>query len=256
MEETTAPISIETGWEIKDRNYYLLRDMSPLTYTLPSKHTRRFPLLHFDMESGKQREIRFATNQSSVFVDEQKGQVTLAHIVFKEGVLFVPKEMQALQKLLTLYHPDKNKRYAELDPQKQAINEVDVLETQLDAMNLARTMEVEMLEAILRVEIGSEVSKMSTKELKRDGLLFAKNQPRTFIALVNDDNVQLRNFGIKAVEASIISLAQDQRTFKWASNGKKLMTVPFEENPYSALAAWFKTDEGVEVYKSIEKKLY
>jgi len=256
MEETIAPTSIETGWEIKDRNYYLLRDMSPLTYTLPSKHTRRFPLLHFDKESGKQREIRFATNQSSVFVDEQKGQVTLAHIVFKEGVLHVPKEMQALQKLLTLYHPDKNKRYAELDPQRQAVNEVDVIEMQLDAMNLARTMDIEMLEAILRVELGSEVSKMSTKELKRDGLLFAKNQPRTFIALVNDDNVQLRNFGIKAVETGIISLAQDQRTFKWSSNGKKLMTVPFEENPYSALAAWFKTDEGVDVYKSIEKKLY
>jgi len=255
MEETITPTSVETGWEIKDRNYYLLRDMSPLTYTLPSKHTRRFPLLHFDNESGKQREIRFATNQSSVFVDEQKGSVTLAHIVFKEGVLHVPKEMQALQKLLTLYHPDKNKRYAELDIQKNAIHEVDILEMQLDAMNLARTMEIEMLEAILRVELGSEVSKMSTKELKRDGLLFAKNQPQTFIALVNDDNVQLRNFGIKAVEARILELSQDQRAFKWASNGKKLMTIPFEENPYSALAAWFKTDEGVEVYKSIEKKL-
>ena len=33
------------------------------------------------------------------------------------------------------------------------------------------------------------------------------------------------------------------------------MTVPFEEHPYSALAAWFKTDEGLEVFKTIEKKL-
>ena len=33
------------------------------------------------------------------------------------------------------------------------------------------------------------------------------------------------------------------------------MTVPFDEQPYSALAAWFKTDEGVAVYKSIEKKI-
>ena len=32
------------------------------------------------------------------------------------------------------------------------------------------------------------------------------------------------------------------------------MNVPFDENPYSAMAAWFKTDEGLEVYKSIEKK--
>jgi hypothetical protein len=33
------------------------------------------------------------------------------------------------------------------------------------------------------------------------------------------------------------------------------MTVPFEENPYSAFAAFLKTDEGVEIFKSIEKKL-
>jgi hypothetical protein len=75
-----------------------------------------------------------------------------------------------------------------------------------------------------------------------------------FLELANDENVQLRNFAIKACEAGIIKLSQDQRDFKWASNGKKLMTVPFDENPYSAMAAFFKTDEGVEIFQSIEKK--
>jgi hypothetical protein len=28
-----------------------------------------------------------------------------------------------------------------------------------------------------------------------------------------------------------------------------------DEHPYSALAAWFKTDEGMEVFKTIEKRL-
>ena len=73
--------------------------------------------------------------------------------------------------------------------------------------------------------------------------------------LVQDENVVLRNFAIVATERSILALADDQRTFTWASNGRKLMTVPFDENPYSAMAAWFKTDEGLQVYKSIEKKL-
>ena len=36
---------------------------------------------------------------------------------------------------------------------------------------------------------------------------------------------------------------------------KKVMNVPFDENPYSAFAAFLKTDEGVEIYKSIDKKL-
>ena len=36
---------------------------------------------------------------------------------------------------------------------------------------------------------------------------------------------------------------------------RKLFEVPFDEHPYTALAAWFKTDEGMDVLKSIEKKL-
>ena len=83
----------------------------------------------------------------------------------------------------------------------------------------------------------------------------AKRNPDAFLEIASDDNVQLRNVGIVAVEQSILKLSQDQRDFLWGSNNRKLMTVPFDENPYSALAAWFKTDEGVEVYKTIQKKL-
>ena len=122
-------------------------------------------------------------------------------------------------------------------------------------MMAAITMDVDDAEAILRVELGSKVSTMTTKELKRDLLLFAKRQPDLFMELANDDNVQLRNIAIKASEMGIIKLSQDQRTFTWGSNGRKLMTVPFDENPYSAMAAYFKTDEGVEVYRSVEKNL-
>jgi hypothetical protein len=96
---------------------------------------------------------------------------------------------------------------------------------------------------------------MSSKEIKRDLLLFAKKNPALFMNLANDENVILRNIAIRAKEAGIIRLSQDQRTFTWGSNNRKLMNVPFDENPYSAFAAFLKTDEGVEIYKSIEKKL-
>ena len=95
---------------------------------------------------------------------------------------------------------------------------------------------------------------MTSKQIKRDILVFSKRNPSLFIELANDENVILRNFAIKAVEAGIIKLGSDQRTFTWATNSKKLMTTPFDESPYSAMAAWFKTDEGLEVYKSIDKK--
>ena len=92
-------------------------------------------------------------------------------------------------------------------------------------------------------------------KLKRDLLLYAKRNPELFLELVNDENVVLRNFGIRATEMGILKLSADQRTFSWASNDRKLMNVPFDEHPYSALAAWFKTDEGMEIYSNIEKRL-
>lgn len=242
------------SWEIKDRNYYLTGGKSPLTFTIPSKHTKKHPLLWFDEETGSQRELRYATNQASVFVDEQIGEATMGHITFKDGVLNVPKEKQNLQKLLSLYHPLKIHRYRELEPQKVAVSELDELNFEIDALNAAKSMDIEHAEAVLRVECGSEVSKLSSKEIKRDLLLFAKKNPKLFIELANDENVILRNFGIRATEAGILKLSDDQRYFMWASNGKKLMTIPFDENPYSAFAAFLKTDEGVEIYKSIEKK--
>ena len=213
------------------------------------------PLLWYDSETNTQRELRYATNQNSPFVDDQKGEVTLGTILFKDGALVVPKEKQALQKLLSLYHPMKGKRYKEFDSVVEATDELDMMELQIDALNAARSMDVDQLEAIIRVEVGSKVNTMSSKELKRDALIFARQNPVLFIELAKDDNVQLRNFAVKAAEAKIIKLSDDQRSFSWASNGKKLMTVPFDENPYSAMAAFFKTDEGVEVFKSIEKKL-
>ena len=112
-----------------------------------------------------------------------------------------------------------------------------------------------MAEAILRVESGSSVAQMSSKELKRDLLIFAKKNPKLFLELADDENVMLRNFGIKATETGILKLSQDQRHFSWASNNRKLMNVPFDEHPYTALAHWFKTDEGMEIYANIEKRL-
>ena len=178
-----------------------------------------------------------------------KGDQRLSHIIFRSGSLYVPKAKTVLQKFLSLYHPDRDIIFYEDKPVKKAEDHLDWLEFEIAAMNAANNLDIDMMEAIMRVEIGSKVSELSSKEIKRDLLLFAKKNPKLFLELVTDDNIQLRNMAIKASESHIIELSQDQRTFSWKSTGRKLMTVPFDENPYSALAAWFKTDEGVEVLK-------
>ena len=238
------------SWEIKDRLYNLKGQKKPISYMLRSSN-----IYWFDEKKGHERELKHCENQITPFVDEMKGDQRLAHIIFRDGSLFVPKEKTVLQKLLSLYHPHKNKLYYEYKPEVDAAEDIEILELEADAILMARELDIDLAEAIMRVEKGSEVSKMSSKELKRDLLVFARNNPSLFLELANDDNVQLRNFGIKAVELGIIKLSQDQRNFMWGSNDRKIMVVPFDEHPYTALAHWFKTDEGMEVYSNIEKRL-
>ena len=237
-------------WEIKDRIYYLKGKRKPLSYMLKSAG-----IFYFDESLGYERELKYCENQRTSFVDEMKGDQRLEHIIFRTGNLVVPKNKTVLQKLLSLYHPHRNKVYYEWKPEVKASDEIETLELQADAILMARAMDIDLAEAIMRAEKGSEISDLSSKELKRDLLLFARNNPQLFLELANDDNVQLRNFGIKAVEAGIISISSDQRYFLWSSNNRKIMTVPFDEHPYTALAHWFKTDEGMEIYSNIEKRL-
>ena len=237
-------------WEIKDRVYNLKSKRKPISYLLKSSN-----VYWFDKEKGYERELKYCQNQKTPFVDEMVGDQRLEHVVFRNGSLFVEKSKTTLQKLLSLYHPHRDKIYEEYKPEVEAANEIEVLELEADAIVLARSLDIDLAEAILRVEKGSSVSNMSSKELKRDLLVFARNNPALFLELAADDNVQLRNFGIKAVELGILKLSQDQRNFLWGSNDRPVMTVPFDEHPYTALAHWFKTDEGMEIYANIEKRL-
>ncbi len=251
VEVPREPVKPKTPkWEIKDRVYYLKGGKKPVSRMIKSAN-----IYWFDAEKGYERELKYCQNQRTPFVDEMAGDQRLEHIIFRSGALFVPKEKTTLQKLLSLYHPHKGQLYYEYKPQAIAENELDWLEFEIEALSLAKNLDIDMAEAIMRAEVGSEVSRMSSKELRRDLLLFARNNPKLFLELATDDNVQLRNFGIKATEEGIIKLSSDQRYFMWGSTDRKLMTVPFDEHPYTALSHWFKTDEGMEIYTNIEKRL-
>jgi|TARA_B110000444_G_scaffold258314_1_gene298892 hypothetical protein len=254
--ETPKPTRVEPksqktndGWKIQDRTYLLTDGSKPL-----SKSIKSAGIYHFDENLGYEREMKYCENQKTHFVDEMKGEMRLSHIVFRAGVLFVPKNKVTLQKLLAL-HPYNGKVFYELKPQKIAEFEVESIEIEIEALNAAQGLDIDMAEAVMRVELGSRVTKMSSKELKRDLLLYAKRNPSLFLELINDENVHLRNIGIRATEMGLLKLSQDQRTFSWKDTNRKLMNVPFDEHPYSALAAWFKTDEGMEIFTNIEKRL-
>ena len=218
------------NWELKDRSYVLSGGMSPLTYKI-----RSVGMLWFDEDKKINRELRYAPNQKSLFVDEQDNRVQIEHVIFENGALYVPRTNVVLQQLLSNYHPEAGKVWEEIDEMQEAVDDIDQIELELEALKLVQELEIEHLEAILRTELGSEVTTMSSKEIKRDCYLFAKNNPGLFTEIANDEDIKLRNLANRSVENGVVNLADDNTTFKWAKTGKKILTVPFDEHPYTCL---------------------
>jgi len=242
------------SWEIKDRIYILKGGMTPVNYILRSRHHLNKPLQYFD--GSMSRSLRYASNQVSLFEDEQTGDVTLPAVIFKDGKLVVAKENVLLQQFLSIYHPDLGKVYSEFDANKEAEADVKTVEEELDAMNIAKDLPIEDLEAIARVVLQGRVSDMASNEIRRDMLIYARQNPNEFIQLTKDENINLRNVAVRAVEMGILFIKDDQRTVCWNDSKKeKIITVPYGENVYSALAVYFKTDEGLDTLQAINNKL-
>lgn len=245
--------SILPKLEQKDRIFILKGSQTPIRHMITVKHTSRKPLTYFDGQLN--RALRYATNQLTPFMDEQNGVVTLEPITFQNGTLMVPSWNVNLQKFL-LIHPDYNKLFIELDKEKQASEEVESMFTALDAQIAAKDLDINDLEAVARVALKGNISLMTSSELRRDMIIYAKNNPGEFMELINDENLKLRNLAVRAVEMGILHIKDDGRTVTWSSDKRsKIMIAPYGENVYSALAAFFKTDEGLDVLQNITNKL-
>lgn len=237
-----------------DKVYLLKDDFAPLSFMLPSRNTSRAPLLYFDETTGINRPLRYAKNQKSPFEDEQDGNYILEPIVFEDGVLNVPKSNQVLQKFLEL-HPANGTIFYEFDPEKDAEEELEYINIEVDALVAARQIGIEKAVAILRVMMGSSVDKMTSQEVKRDIMVFARNNPKDFLEMLDNTDIEVKNVAIKFFDYGFLQFRNGQRDvfFNLKDNKKKLMSIPMGSDPYTEVGAFLKTDEGLQVMDMLQK---
>ena len=63
-----------------NKTYKLTKDAAPLSFMLPTRNSRRYPLMYFDESTGTNRALRYARNQKSPFEDEQDGNAIVGDI--------------------------------------------------------------------------------------------------------------------------------------------------------------------------------
>ena len=236
--------------------YRLKNGKAPLNYMLASHNTSRSPLLYFDEQTGVNRPLRYARNQKSPFVDEQDGNAILEPIVFEDGMLMVEKANQVLQQFL-YYHPGRDKIFEEVNNEKDAAEDVDILEQALEAQIVAKELSLDKLISVSRILIGGNVERYSTAELKRDILLYAKHNPEDFMEVVNDPDLEFDDEIRQFFDEKLLSLRNHNKDvyFNLKGNKKKMLTVPFGEDPYHVVGSYLKTDEGIDIYQGLSKLL-
>tara|TARA_R100000935_G_scaffold55678_1_gene85864 strand:+ start:348 stop:1037 length:690 start_codon:yes stop_codon:yes gene_type:complete len=223
---------------------------------LASRHSSRSPLLHFDDEKGINKPLRYARNQKSPFEDEQDGNAILEPVVFEDGLLFVEATNQVLQHFLAL-HPQNGMLFEEIDAEKDASEELAWVERALDAQIVAKELSTEKLVMVCRVIMGAHVDKMTIPELKRDILMYSKNEPEDFLGILDDPMLDLQDSVFQLFDKGVIAIRNNNKDvyFNLPKNKQKMLTVPFGEEPSYIVASYFQSDDGIETYKLLKKYL-
>lgn len=232
---------------------YKLKNGSPLSYTLASRNHPRFPLMWYDEKNNINRALRYASNQKSPFEDEQDGNIIVEAIVFEDGFLRVPRTNPVLQMFLH-YHPLNGSAFAEVDKEKDAAAEVEDLNIEVEALIEARQLGIEQIEMLTRVMFGKDPSTVSTAELRRDILVYAKNEPKEFLSILNDPELKFQAKVRLFFENKLLALRNNDKEvwYNTSSNKKKMLSIPFGEDPYEVVAHFLRSDEGIDSLKMLE----
>ena len=243
----------KTKQKFVDKTYKLKRAAAPLSFILPTRHTKRFPLLHFDEETGVNRELRYARNQKSVFADEQDGNVLVEPVIFEDGFLMVRKENQMLQQFLQ-YHPLNGLKFEEVDKEKDASEELELLNLEVDALAEAQDLDISKAESLVKVIYGRDTSKMTSAEIKRDILVYARQEPDEFLNLLDDTMIDIQS-KVQTFfdEGLLIEKKKGAIHFNTAKNKKRMVVVPNGEDKLFIVASFLQSDEGIEALKMLEK---
>lgn len=239
--------------EFVDKVYKLTRDAAPLSFMLPTRNTKRFPLLYFDEDAGFNRALRYAKNQKSPFEDEQDGNAVLEPVIFENGFLRVPKNNPVLQEFL-YYHPLNGKKFVEINNEQDAQKELDLISIEADALVQAKSLSIEQMEVLCRGLFGKDPMSMTTAELKRDVLVFAKRNPQEFLNAVSSPELKLYAKVQMFLDEKLIAFRNKKKDvhFNLADNKKRMLSIPYGKDPVEVIAGFFQSDEGLDVLEMLD----
>ena len=103
--------------------------------------------------------------------------------------------------------------------------------------------------------LGGKVDTMTTAELKRDVLVYAKKNPTQFLEMLNDPMLELQSKVAKFFSEGILRTRNNNKDvyFNLPNNKSRMLAVPYGESHTYIVSSYLQSDEGIETLKLLEK---
>lgn len=237
------------NFEYKDRRYVSLISKKAVSDEVLSRHKAKSPLQYTHPISKKVLTLRYASNQSSFFVEEQTGDVLLTYIVMKDGFLFVPKENTTLQKFLAI-HPHNGFRFKELDQEVEDQLQLDQEEQEFKAQKMARELSDIKRDAIARLLCPTYSEDWTTATVKKEIYLKAKQNPKRFIGLCEDNTLEMKGVIKTAMHRDYI--AYKNFAF-YDADDNFIVAVNRNDDEIETMVSYLSTNKGLGLYEYLKK---
>jgi hypothetical protein len=229
------------NWEVRDRKYVAILAPKAISMSIRSKHKTRSALQYFNKEKGTQHALRYATNESSFFIENQSNNAIASHITMTYGELYVPATEVNLQKFLAI-HPDNGVAFKELDERAESRKRTAELNFGFETNKKVREIGYTKQKAIARLVCQNYSYNWSPEQIQEELYYETSMNPYKISPYLSDPSVELKAVGKSAVEKALI-LFENQKFMK--TNREVLEIVPIGMDEWDVFAAWAKSDKGV-----------
>lgn len=208
----------------------------------------------FDKDHNRVRQIRYAPNEPSIYVEEQSEHAQREHIVFRDKMLFVPVEKPNLLEFL-MKHPDNRVNggslFEMIDKSRSAEEELEREFTQFEAISMVRDKDISELLPVAMF-LGISTNRKSA-EIRRDLLMDAKKNPTRFVELFDNPQVKCKSAVLQAVDFQILNKKADG--MYWFDTNRLIVTAAAGLDPVDVMTRFCLTEKGAPVYDRLIEEL-
>jgi len=242
-------------FEVKDRTYVLCNNYKPASRGIRNRSKPNSELTYLNPKTRQTHSLRYSVNQTSFFVDKQKGDVRVSPILVKDGMLRTTKNDIPLQKFLAI-HPDNKANggsiFEEYDPAKEATAEIEKEDKLFEAQTLVRSLSFTKQDAIARIMCSDYKEEWVSSELKRSLYSAVAKSPEKFLKYANQPSLEAKGIAKTAQYRGIISYSN----YKWYNEQKEvLVEVSRNEDELDAIAGYLLSGKGISFYEFLKNAI-